>query len=88
MVEHLKTILKDKFYTAPVDEDIEMMPSPEDLKNKVLLKGKRLPPGKTEEEELAEDSDDDERDEAKKKKAKVNKYDLIYRVEKKYLDKT
>merc|ERR1711915_795348 len=41
------------------------------LINKVLVKAKRLPPGKSEEDEVDEneDEEDDERDDAKKKKA-------------------
>ena len=49
-----------------------MLPSPEDLKKKILIKAKRLPPGKTEEEDLDESEDEeDERDDKKKTKIKV-----------------
>ncbi len=43
----MRRILGDMLYTAPPVEDAEAMPSPEKLRGKVLVKAKRLPPGKS-----------------------------------------
>ncbi len=61
-------------YTTPVDDQADAMPSPESLKNRVLVKAKRLPPGKTQDDDIEdedENDEEDERDEKKKKTAKV-----------------
>ncbi len=47
MADYMRRILGDMLYTAPPAEDAEAMPSPEKLKGKVLVKAKRLPPGKS-----------------------------------------
>ncbi|XP_055747473.1 inactive phospholipase C-like protein 2 [Salvelinus fontinalis] len=50
MAQHMKKILGDKLYLdAPSSED-HYLPSPEELKGKILLKGKRLPPNYPESE--------------------------------------
>lgn len=73
MADHMKTILKDYLYVDPVDEQADDLPSPQSLVKKILVKGKKLPPGKSEEDDIEEDAeeDEDERDEAKKKAPKV-----------------
>nr|XP_023665507.1 inactive phospholipase C-like protein 2 [Paramormyrops kingsleyae]XP_023665508.1 inactive phospholipase C-like protein 2 [Paramormyrops kingsleyae]XP_023665510.1 inactive phospholipase C-like protein 2 [Paramormyrops kingsleyae] len=43
MVQHLKKILGDKIHTDPPKADENYLPSPSDLKGKILLKGKKLP---------------------------------------------
>ncbi|QQP34885.1 Phosphoinositide phospholipase C, partial [Caligus rogercresseyi] len=46
-------------------------PNPEALKHKILIKAKRLPPGKTQDDLVeSEDEEDDERDEKRKKSSK------------------
>ena len=45
MAHHLETILGDMLYKEPVDENLTQLPSPEDLKGKILIKAKKLPPG-------------------------------------------
>jgi len=70
MADHLRNILGDTLYTAPPDESASALPSPESLMHKVLVKAKRLPPGKSQEEELDDEDEDEERDEKKKKTAK------------------
>ena len=45
MANHLETILGDMLYKEPVDESLTALPSPEELKKKVLIKAKKLPPG-------------------------------------------
>ncbi|XP_068092058.1 1-phosphatidylinositol 4,5-bisphosphate phosphodiesterase delta-1 isoform X2 [Hyperolius riggenbachi] len=42
MAEHMKRILGDKLLLMPVDGKIKDFPSPEELKGKVLVKGKKL----------------------------------------------
>ena len=48
-------------YTDPVDAEAQTLPSPEELRRKILVKAKRLPPGKSQEDELelSEDEEDD-----------------------------
>ena len=45
MASHLEEILGDMLYQEQVDENLQTLPSPEDLKGKVLIKAKKLPPG-------------------------------------------
>jgi Phosphatidylinositol-specific phospholipase C, X domain len=41
MAKILKDVLADKLYTIPPDwKDFKMLPSPEKLKNKILIKGR------------------------------------------------
>jgi hypothetical protein len=48
----------------------DQMPSPEDLKKKILVKAKRLPPGKSEQDDLEEDEVDETEDLDEKRKEK------------------
>ncbi|KAK4035493.1 hypothetical protein OUZ56_027580 [Daphnia magna] len=56
----LKDILGDMLYTTPVGDSMEMLPSPEALKNKIIIKAKK--PYVTNDSELEENysSDDDD----------------------------
>ena len=51
----------------------DQLPSPESLKQKILIKGKRLPPNVLEDEDIDNDGDDDDEvdEEKRAKKAKV-----------------
>jgi len=76
MAHHLETILGDMLYKEPVDENLTQLPSPEDLKGKILIKAKKLPPGLEEGQNEVEDcleSDHDEDDESDEKRRKVSK---------------
>ncbi|XP_036395418.1 inactive phospholipase C-like protein 2 [Megalops cyprinoides] len=47
MFQHLKKILGDKLHTDPPKMDESYLPSPSELKGKILLKGKKLSPSCT-----------------------------------------
>ena len=77
MAQYMKNILKDKLYVEPVDEDKEHMPSPESLMGKVLVKAKRLPQDKSQDDDVDDVDTDEEVEELDgkkkdKKKAKVS----------------
>ncbi len=74
MADYLKSILGEMLFSDPVDETASALPSPESLRGKVLVKAKRIPPGKTQDEEIEEEDEDDERDEKRKKTAKVRSH--------------
>ncbi|KAL7976942.1 hypothetical protein Chor_008891 [Crotalus horridus] len=66
MAHHLKTILGDMLLIQPLDGDLSKLPSPEQLKGKILVKGKKLSENKTDprvylisnrEEEMQEEED-------------------------------
>ncbi|XP_067931540.1 1-phosphatidylinositol 4,5-bisphosphate phosphodiesterase delta-1-like [Watersipora subatra] len=61
MADILTDTLKDMLYTQPVSPAIEQLPSPEELKGKILIKCRKLPAGITEESSIVamEDSDDE-----------------------------
>ncbi|XP_008110417.1 1-phosphatidylinositol 4,5-bisphosphate phosphodiesterase delta-1 isoform X4 [Anolis carolinensis] len=42
IAHHLHTILKDMLLVAPIDPNANVLPSPEQLKGKILVKGKKL----------------------------------------------
>ncbi len=42
MADHLVNILGDLLFTGPVDRDRSHLPSPEELRRKILLKGKKI----------------------------------------------
>ena len=69
MADHLTSILGDLLYTTQPDQEATDLPSPMDLKKKILIKAKRLPQDQGAEEE-EDDDDDDERDESQKKAKK------------------
>ncbi|KAG7243518.1 hypothetical protein INR49_011074 [Caranx melampygus] len=50
MAQHMKKILGDKLYIEPPNKEDNYLPSPEKLKGKILVKGKRLPPSCTDAE--------------------------------------
>jgi len=56
MADHMTEILGDLLYTEPPNDEVSAMPSPEFLKGKVLVKAKRLPPGKGPDDEIEEDN--------------------------------
>lgn len=61
MAKHLVEILGDDLCYDPVNEDLLHLPSPTSLKNKILIKGKKLSPEKeVGEEDLGDVSEDDE----------------------------
>ncbi|XP_069503789.1 1-phosphatidylinositol 4,5-bisphosphate phosphodiesterase delta-1 isoform X2 [Ambystoma mexicanum] len=64
MAKHMKTILGDMLLTVPPDRKLEDLPSPEQLKGKILVKGKKLKSfphnGPSSSTEAAEVSDEDE----------------------------
>jgi len=73
MADNMREILGDLLYTDPPDDEKTQMPSPEFLKGKILVKAKRLPPGKGPEDELEEEDETDgvdDLDEKKKEKPK------------------
>merc|ERR1740137_41345 len=47
MAEHMTNILGDMLYIQPVDKTQDQLPSPEQLKNKILLKAKKIKEEKT-----------------------------------------
>lgn len=72
MADYLVKILGDMLYQHNINDDEEhVMPSPMDLRKKVLVKAKRLPQDATTNEVAEEDDEDnDEVDEGNKKYAK------------------
>ena len=52
------------------------LPSPEDLKRKVLIKAKKLPPGKDETFEDVEEDDQDDMDEERRQKLSKVRFPL------------
>jgi len=69
MADHLVKILGPQLQRGEPDQDLDHLPAPNQLINKVLVKAKRLPPGTSQDEAEEEDEDEDERDDAKKKKS-------------------
>ncbi|KAM6216877.1 1-phosphatidylinositol 4,5-bisphosphate phosphodiesterase eta-2 [Rhynchocyon petersi] len=64
MAQYLTDILGDKLDLSSVSgEDLTMLPSPEMLKGKILVKGKKLPANISEDAEEGEVSDEDSADE-------------------------
>ncbi|XP_041121408.1 inactive phospholipase C-like protein 2 isoform X1 [Polyodon spathula] len=58
MAQHLKKILGDKLYLDPPDLEDNYLPSPNNLKGKILLKGKKLPPNHPDSEGDVTDEDE------------------------------
>ncbi|KAM6163115.1 1-phosphatidylinositol 4,5-bisphosphate phosphodiesterase delta-3 [Rhynchocyon petersi] len=64
MAHHLRTILGDMLVTQALDsQNPEALPSPEQLKGRVLVKGKRLPDARSEDIRVLSDREDDEEEE-------------------------
>ncbi|KAG1942944.1 inactive phospholipase C-like protein [Pimephales promelas] len=58
MFQHLKKILGDRIHSDPPNLDDSYLPSPSDLKGKILLKGKKLPSNCTGSEGEVTDEDE------------------------------
>ena len=58
MAEHLKDVFKDKLLVEPLTEDSTALPSPEQLKGRVIVKAKKLPPDTVDGELTDSDSDE------------------------------
>ncbi|XP_038671803.1 1-phosphatidylinositol 4,5-bisphosphate phosphodiesterase eta-1 isoform X2 [Scyliorhinus canicula] len=64
IAQYLKDILGDKLNLSPVDaHDTDQFPTPQSLKGKILIKGKKLPPDLRTDAEEGEVSDEDSADE-------------------------
>ncbi|GAA6087583.1 1-phosphatidylinositol 4,5-bisphosphate phosphodiesterase eta-1 isoform X1, partial [Tachysurus ichikawai] len=64
IAQHLKEIFKEKLDLGDIlTKDSKQLPSPNRLKEKILIKGKRLPPYLSADAEEGEVSDDDSADE-------------------------
>jgi len=58
MAEHLRDVFKDKLLLEPLPEDITVLPSPEQLKGRVIVKAKKLPCDTVDGELTDSDSDE------------------------------
>ncbi|KAL1779168.1 1-phosphatidylinositol 4,5-bisphosphate phosphodiesterase delta-3 [Sigmodon hispidus] len=64
MAHHLRSILGDMLVTQALDsQNPEALPSPEQLKGRVLVKGKKLPATRNEDGRLLSDREDEDEDE-------------------------
>ncbi|XP_059127896.1 1-phosphatidylinositol 4,5-bisphosphate phosphodiesterase delta-3 isoform X1 [Peromyscus eremicus] len=64
MAHHLRSILGDMLVTQALDsQNPEELPSPEQLKGRVLVKGKKLPAARNEDGRMLSDREDDEEEE-------------------------
>ncbi|XP_078126634.1 inactive phospholipase C-like protein 2 [Sander vitreus] len=57
IAQHMKKILGDKLYVEPPFKEENYLPSPEKLKGKILIKGKRLPPNCTDEGDVTDEEE-------------------------------
>ncbi|KAA8585351.1 hypothetical protein FQN60_004045 [Etheostoma spectabile] len=57
IAQHMKKILGDKLYVEPPFKEENYLPSPEKLKCKILIKGKRLPPNCTDEGDVTDEEE-------------------------------
>ncbi|KAJ6636881.1 hypothetical protein lerEdw1_013935 [Lerista edwardsae] len=79
MARHMKTILGDMLLTEPLDGNMpKQLPSPERLKWKILVKGKKLPEDKSDPERVSyisnpEEDMDEEDDEKAKDAAQISR---------------
>uniref|UniRef100_A0A8C3T2N9 Phosphoinositide phospholipase C n=1 Tax=Chelydra serpentina TaxID=8475 RepID=A0A8C3T2N9_CHESE len=73
MAQHMKTILGDKLLVMPVDGNTSDFPSPEQLKGKILVKGKKLNKAEdvSDEDEAAEMEDESVKKEVEQKRTSV-----------------
>ncbi|XP_077997508.1 1-phosphatidylinositol 4,5-bisphosphate phosphodiesterase delta-4-like isoform X2 [Glandiceps talaboti] len=78
MAKYMNDIFKDKVYKTPVTSDMKALPSPEKLKGKILIKGKKLKDNNidgdvSDEDEAADiDSEEVKKETKKKKKQKLS----------------
>lgn len=81
MAKIMKFILKDSLY-LPSDNESEYLPTLEDLKFKVLVKGKRLKPGSlgTEEEDDEDEDDEDEDEDLEEIQRQLEKESMVGHV--------
>lgn len=64
MAHHLRTILGDMLVTQALDsQNPEELPSPEQLKGRVLVKGKKLPAARSEDGRILSDREEEEEEE-------------------------
>ncbi|XP_062982634.1 1-phosphatidylinositol 4,5-bisphosphate phosphodiesterase delta-1 isoform X2 [Elgaria multicarinata webbii] len=71
MAHHMHTIFEDMLLVAPIDSKMSSLPSPEQLKGKILVKGKKHSPETEEvsdEDEAAEMEDETVKSEVEKKR--------------------
>lgn len=71
MAHHMQTIFEDMLLVAPIDSNMSDFPSPEQLKGKILVKGKKLCPETedvSDEDEAAEIEDESVKSEVEKKR--------------------
>ncbi|KAL6044563.1 hypothetical protein STEG23_035191 [Scotinomys teguina] len=70
MAHHLRSILGDMLVTQALDsKNPEELPSPEQLKGRVLVKGKKLPAARNEDGRMLSDREDDEEEEEETEEA-------------------
>lgn len=61
LAKHLRDVLGDMLYTEPVSVDMTVLPSPESLKRKVIVKAKKQPPAEKENESESEEEEEAEK---------------------------
>ncbi|XP_045442139.1 1-phosphatidylinositol 4,5-bisphosphate phosphodiesterase delta-3 isoform X1 [Pipistrellus kuhlii] len=72
MACHLRTILGDMLVTQPLDsQNPEELPSPEQLKGRVLVKGKKLPAARNEDGRILSDREEDEDEEEEEERVEA-----------------
>ncbi|XP_041581527.1 1-phosphatidylinositol 4,5-bisphosphate phosphodiesterase delta-3 isoform X3 [Vulpes lagopus] len=70
MARHLRTILGDTLVTQALDaQNPEELPSPEQLKGRVLVKGKKLPAARSEDGRILSDQEEEEEEEEEEPEA-------------------
>ncbi|XP_070249136.1 1-phosphatidylinositol 4,5-bisphosphate phosphodiesterase delta-3 isoform X2 [Myotis yumanensis] len=72
MARHLRTILGDMLVTQALDsQNPEELPSPEQLKGRVLVKGKKLPAARNEDGRILSDREEDEEEEEEEERVEA-----------------
>ncbi|XP_048223171.1 1-phosphatidylinositol 4,5-bisphosphate phosphodiesterase delta-3 isoform X1 [Perognathus longimembris pacificus] len=72
MARHLRTILGDMLVTEALDlQNPEELPSPEQLKGRVLVKGKKLPAAQNEDGRILSDKEEEEEEEEEEEAVEV-----------------
>ncbi|XP_070532655.1 inactive phospholipase C-like protein 2 isoform X2 [Ptychodera flava] len=78
IVKYLTSIFKEKLYKEDIGVGKSYLPSPEELKGKIILKGKKLPPDWTHDEgEVTDEDEGTDNDKKKLKKDGLKKITLI-----------